>query len=66
MSYKYLLHLEDVYLLLHFQEWHFQKCHFQIFTEMRAYLDHFDTFGENFDFGTFKNDSFKNDNFESV
>ena len=30
------------------------------------YLDHFDTFGENFDFYTFKNDTFKNDTFESV
>ena len=39
-------------------------------------LDHFDTFGENFDFdtfkndtfkyGTFKNDTFTNDTFESV
>ena len=27
------------------------------------YLDHFDTFGENFDFDTFKNDTFKNDTF---
>ena len=24
------------------------------------YLDHFDTFGENFDFDTFKNDTFEN------
>ena len=30
------------------------------------YLDHFDTFGENFDFDTFKNDTFENDTFESV
>ena len=30
------------------------------------YLDHFDTFGENFDFDTFKIDTFKNDTFESV
>ena len=30
------------------------------------YLDHFDTFGENFDFVTFKNDTFENDTFESV
>ena len=30
------------------------------------YLDHFDTFGENFDFDTFKNDTFKNDTFESI
>ena len=29
-------------------------------------MDHFDTFGENFDFDTFKNDTFKNDTFESV
>ena len=28
--------------------------------------DHFDTFGENFDFDTFKNDTFENDTFESV
>ena len=55
---------EVVYLLLHFQFWHFQelyfqKCHFQIFSEMITYLDHFDTFGENFDFDTFKNDTFE-------
>ena len=30
------------------------------------YLDHFDTFGENFDFETIKNDTFENDTFESV
>ena len=30
------------------------------------YLDHFDTFVENFDFDTFKNDTFENDTFESV
>ena len=30
------------------------------------YLDHFDTFGGNFDFNTFKNDTFENDTFESV
>ena len=30
------------------------------------YLDHFDTFGENFDFDTFKNDTFENDTFESI
>ena len=30
------------------------------------YLDHFSTFGENFDFDTFKNDTFENDAFESV
>ena len=32
------------------------------------YLDHVDTFGENFDFDTFsfKNDTFVNDTFESV
>ena len=30
------------------------------------YLDHFDTFGENFDFDTFENDTFENDTFESV
>ena len=30
------------------------------------YLDHFNTFGENFDFDTFKNDTFENDTFESV
>ena len=30
------------------------------------YFDHFDTFGENFDFDTFKNGTFKNDTFESV
>ena len=30
------------------------------------YLDHFDTFGENFDFDTFKNDTFEYDTFESV
>ena len=30
------------------------------------YLDHFDTFGENCDFDTFKNDTFENDTFESV
>ena len=29
-------------------------------------MDHFDTFGENFDFDTFKNDTFKNDTSESV
>ena len=29
-------------------------------------LDHFDTFGENFDFDTFKNDTFENNTFESV
>ena len=29
-------------------------------------LDHFDTFGGNFDFDTFKNDTFENDTFESV
>ena len=26
--------IEDVYLLLHFHFRHFQKCHFQIFSEM--------------------------------
>ena len=30
------------------------------------YLGHFDTFGESLDFGTFKNDAFENDTFESV
>ena len=30
------------------------------------YLDHFDTFGENFDFDSFKNDTFENDTFETV
>ena len=30
------------------------------------YLDHFDTFGENFDIDTFKNDTFECDTFESV
>ena len=30
------------------------------------YLDHFDIFGENFDFDTFKNDTFENDTFESL
>ena len=30
------------------------------------YLDHFGTFGENFDFDTFENDTFENDTFESV
>ena len=30
------------------------------------YLDHFNTFGENLDFDTFKNDTFENDTFESV
>ena len=30
------------------------------------YLDHFDTFGENFKFDTFKNDTFEYDTFESV
>ena len=30
------------------------------------YLDHFDTFGEHFDFDTFKNDIFENDTSESV
>ena len=30
------------------------------------YLDHLDTFGEIFDFDTFKNDTFENDTFESV
>ena len=29
-------------------------------------LDHFGTFGENFNFDTFKNDTFENDTFESV
>ena len=28
------------------------------------YLDYFDTFGENGDFDTFKNDTFENDTFE--
>ena len=27
-------------------------------------LDHFGTFGENFDFDTFKNDTFENDTFD--
>ncbi len=30
------------------------------------YMDHFDTFGENFDVDTFKNDTFENDTFESL
>ena len=30
------------------------------------YLDHFVTFGENFDFDSFKNDTFENYTFESV
>ena len=30
------------------------------------YLDHFNTFGENFDFDTFKNDTFEKDTFESI
>ena len=30
------------------------------------YLDHFDTFRENFDFDAFKNDTFENDTLESV
>ena len=29
------------------------------------YLDHFDTFGENFDLDTFNNDTFENDTFEN-
>ena len=29
------------------------------------YWDHFDTFGENFYFDTFKNDTFKNDTFKN-
>ena len=31
-----------------------------------CYLNHFGTFGENFDIDTFKNDNFENDTFESV
>ena len=30
-----------------------------ILPNMITYLDHFDTFGENFDFDTFKNDTFE-------
>ena len=30
------------------------------------YLDHFNTFGENFDYDTFKNDTFENYTFECV
>ena len=33
---------------------------------MITYLDHFDTFGEHFDFDTFKNDILENDTSESV
>ena len=33
---------------------------------INIYFDHFDTFGEIFDFDTFKNDTFENDNFKSV
>ena len=32
----------------------------------QIFYDHFDTFGEIFDFDTFKNDTFENDTFESV
>ena len=33
---------------------------------INAYWDHLDTFGEKFDFDTFKNDTFENDTFENV
>ena len=42
-----------------FKNNNFQKCHFQIFSEMIRYLDHFATLGENFDFDTFMNDTFE-------
>ena len=57
--------IEVVYLILlwHFRFWHFQEWHFQKVSLSdilrNDYLDHFDTFGENFEFDTFKNDTFE-------
>ena len=42
------------------------KVSFSYFLRNDWYLDHFDTFGENFDFDTFKNDTFQNDTFAKV
>ena len=40
-------------------------CKSVIFRYWNDYLEHFGTFGKNFDFDTFENDTFENDTFES-
>ena len=45
---------------------HIVTLRFSQVVKDHAKLDHFDTFGENFDSDTFKNDTFKNYTFESV
>ena len=60
-----ILTLLEKILILTLSRMTLSKVSFSYFLR-NDYLDHFDNFGENFDFGTFKNDAFKNGTFESV
>ena len=50
---------EGVYLLLQFSILTLSKMSFSAILR-NDYLDHFETIGEDFDFDTFKNDTFEN------